>query len=51
MLNFISAVRQQIKNHLKNFFNLIKLNWKIILSTISQTILPIILEYLIRLIF
>ncbi len=50
MFNFIQAVSQQIKNHLRNFFNLIKLNWKIILSTISQAIISVIIEYLIKII-
>ena len=52
MFNFLSAVKQQIKNQLKNFFSLIKLNWKTILfKQIPQAILSIILEHLISLIF
>jgi hypothetical protein len=52
MKHFITAVSQQIKNQLQNFFNLIKSNWKIILfKHISQALLSTSLEYLISLIF
>jgi hypothetical protein len=52
MQNLFFAVRQQIKHNLKNFFNLIKLNWKIIFfKHIPQALLSIVLEYLLRLIF